>query len=70
MEDGNPPMPTYNSMTDEEHELFINQAAEIDDKFIASSTQPKVEIFVKRFPNKNEELEDIEGSECESEDES
>lgn len=62
-----PILPILNSVTDEENEMFLNQAAEIDEKFYlkqAAETQaqqqPKVEIFVKRF--NQEELEDIEGS--------
>lgn len=65
--------PIFNSVTDEENEMFLNQAAEIDEKFYLkrptspnssnsemTPQQPKVEMFVKIF--NHEELEDIEGS--------
>ena len=58
--------------------MFLNGAIEIDDKFnldgCSSSKpptpQPKVEIFVKKFPQTHEELEDIESSDDETEIES
>ena len=66
-----------NSVNDEENELFLNQATELDEKFYLDGScskpptpPPKVEIFVKKFPQHHEELEDIEGSDSEDETES
>lgn len=57
------PIPIFNSVTDEENEMFLNQATEIDEKFYLE--KPKVEIFVKKFNHKD--LEDIDASDDEQE---
>ena len=56
---------------DEENEMFIHQAAEIDEKFFIQPPQSKVEIFVKSMQATDEteaELEDIEGSDDDDDD--
>ena len=77
---GDPVLPFNRHLDDEENEMFINQAAEIDEKFyIAESnneealqqqsqqTAPKVEIFVKKMQvdQDENELEEIDGSDIE-----
>ena len=69
---GDPVLPFNRHLDDEENEMFINQAAEIDEKFyIAESnneenttalqqsqqTAPKVEIFVKKMQVDQDENE-------------
>ena len=73
-------IPVFNTEMNEENEMLLNEATQIDEKFYLNEEisehsemqevekpQPKVEIFVKRFPLNHEELEDIEGSENEDE---
>ena len=68
---GEPILPFNPHLDEEENEMFISQAAEIDEKFYLEDEQaaaaqppPKVEIFVKKMQvdQDENEVEEIDGS--------